>query len=413
MAVLRPFRAIRPAEDKAAQVTALPYDVMSRQEAAEMAAGNPYSFLHISRSEIDLPQVENLYDDAVYRKAKENIEQMLESGVFREEEEPALYLYRQCMGGRSQTGIVGCFSIDEYKNNTIKKHELTRIEKEEDRIRHFDVCGMDTEPVFLTYRADDVCDRIQRDYTGSHEPVYDFTGSDGTRHMLWVIREEEVLRALVSAFAQIPALYIADGHHRSASACAVGEKRRREHPGYTGEEEFNYFMAAAFPDSELQIFDYNRVVRDLNGLTAEEFLQSVREAGFCVEKSGKEAEKPEKPHQFSLYLEGNWYRLTADSRIIPDDVVGSLDVSVLQDNILQPVLGIEDPRTDQRIDFIGGIRGLNELQRRAESDMKAAFAVYPVTVEQLMDIADQGRIMPPKSTWFEPKLGSGLFLHRI
>ena len=413
MATVRPFKAIRPAKDKAARVTALPYDVMNRTEAAEMAKGNPDSFLHISRSEIDLPETEDVYCEAVYRKAKANIKKNLDSGVFVEESRPSLYIYRQEMDGRSQTGIVGCVSIDEYRDNTIKKHELTRIEKEEDRIRHFDVCGMDTEPVFLTYRDDKKIRKIVEEYTVKNEPEYDFTGEDGTAHVLYVIEDECVVEQLCDLFASVPSMYIADGHHRSASACAVGEKRRREHPGYTGDEEFNFFMAVIFPDTDLRIFDYNRVVSDLAGMTAEEFLSRIREKGFEAKKNGEKAEKPEKPHQFAMYLEGSWYRLIAPDSLIPDDVIGSLDVSVLQDNILGPLLGIEDPRTDKRIDFVGGIRGLGELKRRAESDMKVAFAVYPVTVEQLMEIADQGRIMPPKSTWFEPKLGSGLFMHRI
>lgn len=413
MALLRPFRAIRPEKSRADKVVCLPYDVMSREEAKEMAEGNPYSFLHISRSEIDFPDTEDAYSRAVYEKARANIEENLRSGVFIEEDRPALYLYRQKMDGRCQTGVVGCVSIDEYENNTIKKHELTRIEKEEDRIRHFDVCGADTEPVFLTYRQEQQITGFVEEYADCHEPEYDFIAADGVSHTLWIVREESAIRSLCGLFKDVPALYIADGHHRSASACAVGEKRREGHPEYTGEEEFNYFMAVIFPDCELRIYDYNRVVRDLCGMTAEEFLEKVRAAGFSVEEIAEEAAKPKQLHQFALYLEGRWYRLTAEPQIVPHDVIGSLDVSVLQDNLLGPILGIEDPRTDDRIDFIGGIRGMEELKRRADSDMQAAFAVYPVTVRQLMEIADCGRIMPPKSTWFEPKLGSGLFMHRL
>ncbi len=413
MATVRPFKAIRPEKKYADKVISLPYDVMNRQEAAQMAEGNPYSFLHICRSEIDLPQQENAYDRSVYEKARDNIAKYLKEGVFREEEKPALYVYRQIMDGRVQTGIVGCVSVDEYRDNIIKKHEFTRVEKEQDRINHFDVCNADTEPVFLTYRDDKRIRSIVEGFAAGNEPEYDITADDGIRHILWAIDDDKIVKRITELFSEIPALYIADGHHRSASACKVGMKRREETPGYTGDEEFNFFMATIFPDSDLKIFDYNRVVKDLNGSSAEEFLSKVEDAGFEVENKGSDVYRPEKKHVFSMYLEGNWYKLTAKDEIIPDHVTDSLDVAVLQNNVLSPILGIEDPRTDKRIDFVGGIRGLEELKKRAESDMKVAFAVYPVSVEDLLEVADAGLVMPPKSTWFEPKLGSGLFIHSL
>lgn len=413
MAIVRPFKAIRPEKEYASKVIALPYDVMNREEAANMAEGNPYSFLHICRSEIDLPEQKDQYDRSVYEKAKSNIADFIEKGIFIHEEKPALYLYREIMDGRVQTGIVGCVSVDEYENNSIKKHEFTRVEKEIDRINHFDVCDTNTEPVFLTYRDDKRIRSIMEGFAQSNEPIYDVTAADGVQHILWVIDDEKIIDGLVSLFGEVPAMYIADGHHRSASACKVGEKRREEHPEYTGDEEFNFFMAAIFPDNDLKIFDYNRVVKDLNGCSTEEFLAKVQAAGFAVEDMGEEDYYPERKHVFSMYLDGKWYRLTASDDIIPDHVIDSLDVSVLQNNLLGPVLGIDDPRTDKRIDFVGGIRGLKELKRRAESDMKIAFAVHPVDVDDLLEVADNDMVMPPKSTWFEPKLGSGLFLHSL
>lgn len=413
MATVRPFTAIRPEKKYADKVISLPYDVMNRQEASDMAEGNPYSFLHICRSEIDLPEQENPYDRSVYEKARDNIEKYLREGVFREEEKPALYVYRQIMDGRVQTGIVGCVSVDEYQNNIIKKHEFTRVEKEQDRINHFDVCDADTEPVFLTYRDDKRIRTIVEGFAAGNEPEYDITAEDGIRHILWVIDDDKIVNSITELFSEIPALYIADGHHRSVSACKVGMKRREENPGYTGNEEFNFFMAAIFPDNDLKIFDYNRVVKDLNGNSAEEFIKKIEAAGFEVENKGADTYRPEKKHVFSMYLEGNWYKLTAKDEIIPDHVTDSLDVAVLQNNVLSPILGIEDPRTDKRIDFVGGIRGLEELKKRAESDMKVAFAVYPVDVKDLLEVADAGLVMPPKSTWFEPKLGSGLFIHSL
>lgn len=413
MSIVRPFKAIRPGEGYAEKIISLPYDVMNRKEAAQMAEGNPHSFLHICRAEIDLPEQENPYDISVYEKAKSNIAENLEKGVFVQEEKPALYVYRQVMDGRVQTGIVACVSVDEYQNNIIKKHEFTRVEKELDRINHFDVCDTNTEPVFLTYRDDKRLRTIIEGFAANNKPVYDLVSEDGIGHTLWVIDDEEIIANITELFGEIPALYIADGHHRSASACKVGLKRREENPDYTGEEEFNFFMAAIFPDNDLKIFDYNRVVKDLNGNTAEEFIAKVEAAGFVVEEKGEEIYAPEAKHVFSMYLDNKWYKLTAKEEIIPDHVIDSLDVAILQNNVLDPILDIKDPRTDKRIDFVGGIRGLGELKRRADDDMVVAFAIYAVDVDDLLRVADNDMVMPPKSTWFEPKLGSGLFLHSL
>ena len=414
MAVVKPFKAVRPAKDQAENVVALPYDVMNRREAAQMAAGNPCSFLHISRAEIDLPDVLDPYDQSVYEKARQNMGEYLHNGILIQEESPALYIYRQQMNGRSQTGIACCVSIDDYKNNIIKKHELTRVEKEMDRINHFDVCDANTEPVFLTYREHPKIRKMADDYTKTHGPEYDFVAEDGVGHTLWVIEDQDWIKSLCRLFGQVPGFYIADGHHRSASACKVGELRRNQHGDYTGEEEFNFFMAVIFPDCDLRIYDYNRVVKDLAGNTKEEFLRKVREAGFVITEEGSMPYRPEALHQFSMYLEGRWYKLVCEDRIVPEgDPVGALDVSILQQRLLNPILKIQDPRVDRRIDFVGGIRGLRELERRTTLDMKVAFAVYPVSMEELMNIADQEKIMPPKSTWFEPKIGSGLFMHRL
>ena len=413
MATVRPFRAIRPTQKCAHKVASLPYDVMNRKEADKMAKDNPYSFLHICRAEIDLPHQKDPYDKSVYEKARYNLEDFQSRGIFMQDEEPALYIYRQTMEGRTQTGIVGTVSVDEYQNNTIKKHEFTRVEKEQDRIRHFDVCNANTEPVFLTYRDDKRLRVLIEGWAAGNKPVYDITTEDGVEHVFWVVDDPETIGSIAGLFGEIPSLYIADGHHRSASACKVGVKRREEYPEYTGDEEFNFFMAVVFPDTDLHIFDYNRVVKDLNGNTVESLMAKIRAAGFKIDKKGGDPYYPEEKHCFGMFLEDNWYRLTAKPEIITDHVIDSLDVAILQDSILNPVLGIEDPRTDKRIDFVGGIRGLEELERRCHEDMKIAFAVYPVEITDLMSVSDNGMVMPPKSTWFEPKLGSGLFIHSL
>jgi len=413
MALIRPFRAVRPAREYAEQVISLPYDVMNRAEAALMAEGNSRSFLRISRSEIELPNQQDDYAMEVYQKAKENLEMFIASGTMKRDEKPGLYIYRQIKDGRAQTGIVGCVSIDEYANDTIKKHELTRVEKEIDRINHFDVCNAHTEPVFLTYREDKRVSSILEAFLANKQPEYTITLDDGVSHIVWCIFDEKLISLICELFKEVPNLYIADGHHRSASAYKVGIKRRQEVPNYDGTEEFNFFMAVIFPDAELKIYDYNRVVKDLNGYTTEEFIDKVKNAGFAVEKKGNEQYAPSQKHDFGMFIDGEWYKLSKPLSQISDDAVESLDVSILQNAILSPILGIDDPRTDKRVEFIGGIRGLLELEGRVNFDMKVAFAIYPVSLEDLLKTADENKIMPPKSTWFEPKLGSGLFIHEI
>jgi uncharacterized protein (DUF1015 family) len=413
MAILRPFRALRPQNDLAESVLALPYDVMNRAEAKEMAGENAYSFLHVTRAEIDFPDDVDDYDARVYAKSKENLDEFLRTGVFFREEKPKFYVYSQTMAGRTQTGLVGCVSVDAYEKGDIKRHEHTRVEKEEDRIRHFDACNANTEPVFLTYRANALITRLINDCKIARAPEYDFTGADGVGHALWAVSDAADVAALVSAFADVDFLYIADGHHRSASAYRVGLRRRNDRPGFDGTEEFNFFMAVVFPDDELRIFDYNRVVRDLAGLSVDEFLAEL-EKRFTTEKRAGERYAPNEKHVLGMFLGDSWYALRAKAGIIPkSDMIGALDVSVLQNSLLDPVLGIKEPRTDKRIDFIGGIRGLEELERRVRRDMAVAFALYPVSVDELLAVADHGLIMPPKSTWFEPKLGSGLFVHEL
>jgi len=414
MAKIRPFKAVRPAANQAEKVISLPYDVMNRKEASEMAQDNPASFLHICRSEIDLPEVSNQYSKEVYEKAKSNISDFINDGIFIRDEKPCLYIYRQIMDGRVQTGIALCASIDDYLNNIIKKHEFTRHEKELDRINHFDVCNANTEPVFLTYRENDLISNTIANWSEESEPAYELTTDDGIEHILWVIDDETIIDAIVSEFEEIPALYIADGHHRSASAVKVGQKRREENPNYSGDEEFNFFMAVAFPDSDLKIFDYNRAVKDLNGLSVEDYLEKVSQK-FTIDKNdSNEAYRPKNVHEFGMYLEKQWYKLVAKDEIINENnVIERLDVSILQENLLSPILGIDDPRTDKRIDFIGGIRGLGELERRVNEDMKVAFSLYPVQISDLLSVSDENQVMPPKSTWFEPKLGSGLFVHEL
>lgn len=412
MAIVRPFRAVRPAKEYADKVVSLPYDVMNREEAARMAEGNPYSFLRICRSEIDLPDEANPYSESVYNKARSNIEGYLVDEILIKDEKPMLYIYKQVMNGRTQTGIVGCVSVNDYLNNVIKKHEFTRVEKELDRINHFDVCNANTEPVFLTYREDKRLKTMIEGWIASHNPEYDFLTEDGIGHSLWTVTDDDVIHSITKLFNEIDSLYIADGHHRSASAVKVGLKRRKENPDYLGDEEFNYFMAVIFPDNDLKIYDYNRVVKDLNGLSKEMFLNRIAEKFDISPEKGLYT--PEAKHYFGMYIDKQWYKLIAKSNIIEEaDIIKSLDVSILQDNLLSPILGIEDPRTDKRIDFVGGIRGLEELEKRVEEDMAVAFAIYPVTIEDLLKVSDNEMVMPPKSTWFEPKLGSGLFIHEL
>lgn len=413
MSVVRPYKAIRPDKKYADKVVSLPYDVMNRAEAKAMASENKYSFLNICRSEICLPDSVSAYDRSVYEKARDNIKDFLDQGIFVREEKPVFYIYRQEMNGNVQTGIVATVSIDEYENNTIKKHELTRVEKEKDRINHFDVCNANTEPVFLTYRDEDEINQITNDWVNNHEAEYDFTTDDGVKHELWVMDDDALISRVNELFKGVSNLYIADGHHRSASAFKVGKKRREENPDYKGDEEFNFFEAVIFPAGDLKVFDYNRVVKDLNGRSDEEFMSEIQEK-FIVEEKGESEYRPESKHDFGMFINGKWYKLTAkEGTFDENDPIESLDVNILQENLLHPILSIEDPRTDNRIDFVGGIRGLKELERRVNEDMKVAFAVHPVSIDDLLRVSDADLIMPPKSTWFEPKLGSGLFIHEL
>ncbi len=410
MATVKPFKAIRPDSELASKVAALPYDVMNSKEARELTKNNPYSFLHVDKAEVDLDPDIDLYSPQVYEKAASNLNKMIQDKVFVQDETANFYIYRLTLDGRSQTGLVACTSIDEYLNNSIKKHELTRTDKEEDRIRHVDICNANTGPIFLTYETNKEIDAIINNYIAGNEQVYDFISFGAVRHEVWVINNSEIIYGLQKLFEKVPNLYIADGHHRAASAVKVGMKRREENPGYDTNAEFNYFLAVLFPDEQLAIMDYNRVVKDLNGLSTQEFFAEI-EKNFTVSKA--ESGKPGSHHQFGMYLGGEWYLLTAKPPF-STDVIEALDVSILQNKLLAPVLGINDPRTDKRIDFVGGIRGLKELENRVSSgEMTVAFAMFPTSIKELFDIANEDKIMPPKSTWFEPKLLSGLFIHSL
>ena len=415
MSVVRAFQAVRPTPALAGQVAALPYDVMNSAEAREMVKGNPYSFLHVDKAEVDLEPTIDLYDTRVYQKARDNLNRMIAEGVFVQDEKPCLYIYKQVMDGRTQIGIVGCTAVDDYRNNIIRKHELTRADKEQDRINHVDYCDANTGPIFLAYRAKESISSLVAAVMESKAPVYDFVSDDGIGHTVWVIDGETTIAAICEEFAQVENLYIADGHHRSASAVRVGMMRREAKPDYNGSEEFNYFLSVIFPDDQLYIMDYNRIVKDLNGYTKEAFLERVAEQFHITPYTGSGALKPEKKHTFGMYLDGSWMLLEAKAGSFDAaDPVARLDVSILQNNLLHPILEIGDPRTDKRIDFVGGIRGLQALSDRVDNgSMAVAFSMYPTTMEDLMDIADAGAIMPPKSTWFEPKLRSGLFIHKL
>lgn len=411
MAEIRPFSCVRPAAELADRVAALPYDVYNRQEAKAEVQREPMSFLKIDRAETSFDDSVDTYAPEVYEKARELLEKDIEDGVYITDPDRVYYIYQLEMDGRTQTGLVACSSVDDYMNQVIKKHENTRADKEVDRITHVDTCSAQTGPIFLAYRADQEISQVVDKYVKT-EPVYDFTAVDGISHRVWKIDGREDVDTIYQAFQKIDKIYIADGHHRAASAVKVGLKRREENPGYTGEEEFNYFLSVLFPHDELMIMDYNRTVKDLNGLSLEEFMEKVKEKFEVAESETPVA--PEKKGTFGMYTGGKWYVLTAKPELFEGkDAVGSLDVSVLQDNLLGPLLGIGDPRTDSRIDFVGGIRGLQELERRASEDMCISFSMYPTSIIELFDVADHGLLMPPKSTWFEPKLRSGLFIHRI
>ncbi len=412
MATIRPFVAVRPREDVASRVAALPYDVYNRQEAKEVAGKDPLSFLNIDRAETQFSDDVDTYDPKVYQKARELYETRKAEGVYVTDGESCYYIYQLIMDGRQQTGIVACASVDDYLRSVIKKHENTREEKEQDRIRHVDALSAQTGPIFLAYRSQDVINGIVSRVTRDSLPLYDFTAEDGIAHRVWKISDSTDVDKIEKAFLAIGEIYIADGHHRAASAVKVSLKRREEHPNYHGTEEFHYFLSVLFPDDQLMIMDYNRSIKDLNGLAVEEFLERIRE-NFSLEPMD-EAGHPERKGQVTMYLDGKWYRLEISEKLRQiTDAVDSLDVSLLQDYLFGPILGIGDPRTDERIDFIGGIRGLEELERRADSDMKVSFAMYPTSIQELFAVADAGLLMPPKSTWFEPKLRSGLFIHEI
>lgn len=409
MAVVLPFRALRPQPQLAGQVASLPYDVLNTQEARQAANGNPNSFLHITKSEIDLPDDTNPYDTSVYEKARTNLSAFLSRDILFCESKPCYYLYQLTMQGRSQTGIVALSSIDEYERDLIKKHEYTRPDKELDRIRHISVSGAQTGNVFLAYRAQNDIDELIANWTKAKNPVYDFTAPDQIRHTIWVINDDPTIATITELFAtKVPCTYIADGHHRAASAAKVRQNLEGDIP-----EGANYFLTTLFPSNQLRILDYNRVVVDLNGHTVDTLLEGIK-ANFQVEQIGSEMVLPDASHVFGMYLNKKWYRLVAKPGTYREDPIGQLDVTILQENLLHPLLGIGDQRTDKRIDFVGGIRGLAELERRVNcGEMALAFSIYPVTTEQLFAIADSGQVMPPKSTWFEPKLRDGLLTHLI
>ena len=412
MPKITPFQSVRPNPSLADRIAALPYDVYNREEACIEVKKEPLSFLKIDRAETQFDNSVDTYDDRVYEKARKTLDEMIADGSFLMDEKPCFYVYELTMNGRSQTGIVACSSIDDYVNGTIRKHENTREEKEIDRINHVDRTNAQTGPIFLVYRSVEEINRIIRKEK-EKTPVYDFTSPDGITHRAWVISDSNVIEKMEQAFAAVPTTYIADGHHRCASAVKVGLKRRKEHPDYTGQEEFNRFLSVLFPDDQLYIMPYNRVVKDLAGMKKEEFLEAVRKAGFTVSYLGDTPFAPEEKGTFGMYLNDGWYRLTADKSLVVDDPVEGLDVSILQNNLLRPILKIADPRTDKRIDFVGGIRGLSELEKRVAEDCTVAFSMYATSIQELLDVADAGLLMPPKSTWFEPKLRSGLFIHRL
>ena len=416
MSRVKAFRGLRPPVEIAAQLASRPYDVMNSAEARVEADGNQYSLLHVTKAEIDLAEGIDEHSQEVYDKVVENFNAFKQKGWLVKDDKAKLYIYAQTMDGRTQYGIVGCAHVDDYFNNVIKKHELTRKDKEDDRMIHVNITNANVEPVFFAYPAHQEIDQIVENIVKNEKPVYDFVAKeDGFGHTFWVIEDEKIVARIEEIFEkEIPALYVADGHHRTAAAARVGQERRASNPNHTGNEEYNYFMAVIFPDSQLKIIDYNRVVKDVNGLTEEEFLAKLNDT-FVVEKAGKEIYKPSKLHEFSMYLGGEWYKMTAKEGTYDDnDPIGVLDVTILSNNVLDKVLDIKDLRTSKRIDFVGGIRGLGELQRRVDNgEMKVAFALYAVSMQQLINIADSGNIMPPKTTWFEPKLRSGLVIHEL
>jgi len=408
---IKPFKGFRPVESKVKAVASRPYDVLNSEEAREEAKGNPWSFLNVVKPEITLPPETDHYSMDVYEAGRDNFQKLVKEGVFVQDKEESLYIYELIMDGRSQNGIVACASVEDYMEGRIKKHELTRPDKETDRKNHVRVSMMNAEPVFFAYPADKELDSIVETIKKT-KPAYSFSADDNIQHRFWVVNDDSQIQAIVRVFKKMPATYVADGHHRTAAAALVGNDLKRENPNHTGTESYNYFLAVHFPDNQLTILDYNRVVKDLNGHTAESFLTGLA-ASFVVEKEGKRAYRPSHLHEFGMYLGGEWYALTAKPGMYDDgDAIGVLDVTILSEKVLKPLLNIHDLRTDKRIDFVGGMRGLKELERRVDNgEMAVAFALYPVSMKQLIDIADSGEIMPPKTTWFEPKLRSGLVVH--
>lgn len=413
MAVLKPFQGIRPTKELVQRVACRPYDVLDEKEARTEANGDACSFYHVIKPEIDFPDGYNVYAPEIYEKGKSNFEKMVADGVFHRDEKDCLYIYSQTMNGRTQYGIVGCASVDDYMNNIIKKHELTRPDKEEDRKNHVRIGNMNAEPVFFAYPNVPALDMIINNVV-KETPEYDLVTDDGIGHTFWVIKDDATIKSIVSLFDKIPATYVADGHHRTAAAALVGKERREKNPNHTGKEEYNFFLAVHFPDNQLHIMDYNRVIKDLNGLSVEDFIGKLKE-NFTIEEKGMSEYRPSGLHNFSMYIDGKWYSLTAKQGTYNDnDPIGILDVTILSERVLAPILNIVDLRKDKRIDFVGGLRGLGELKRRVDNgSMVAAFALHPVTMKQLIDIADSGQIMPPKTTWFEPKLRSGLVIHSL
>jgi len=409
---IRPFKGLRPDQKYAEKVAAPPYDVLNSDEARKLAKDDPYSFLHVSKPEIDLPAVIDVHDEKVYKKGVENFKKMIAEKILIQDDEPCFYVYRQIMGKHEQSGIVAAASVEDYDKGIIKIHEYTREDKEQDRAKHVDMLSANTGPVFLTYHAKESLDNIV-EACKKDEPLYDFTSSDGIRHTVWKISDQNIIQEIVKEFAALDYLYVSDGHHRSAAASRVQKLRRAENPKHTGDEEYNYFLTVIFPDDQMYIMDYNRVVKDLNGLLGDEFIEKVAEM-FYIDKQSSQY-KPEKKHSFGMYIDGIWYKLTAKPGIFDEhNPVESLDVSILHKNIMEPLLGILNPRKDTRIDFVGGIRGLGELEKLVNSgSFKVAFAFFPTSIDDLMKVADSNNVMPPKSTWFEPKLRSGLITHLI
>ena len=413
MAIIRPFKAYRPVKEHVKDIAALPYDVMSSKEARDMVKDNKYSFLHVDRAEVNLDESVGEYDKIVYDTAKKVLENMIEEGLYIQEKAPAIYIYQQIMNGRGQKGIVCCTSVDDYINNIIKKHERTRLLKEIDRVNHVDICNANTGPIFLTYRNNNEISSIVEEWS-KKEPVYDFISEDGNGHRVWIIDDNIVIEKLIKLFKSIKYLYIADGHHRSASAVKVALKRRKQLGKYTGDEEFNYFLSIIYPDTELKVFDYNRTVKDLNGLSEEEFFSKVEKSFYLSKSENNKPVSPKNKHEFGMYMNKQWFILRAkDGSFDESNPIDSLDVSILQNNLLNPILGINDPTKSERIEFIGGIRGLKELENRADTDMKVSFSMYATTIDDIMNVADSGKTMPPKSTWFEPKPRSGIFIHKL